>query len=114
MVCHELWASWHCSSMFPNCTAEYKDKKPALPCKELCEEVIDQCTWSEDIVFLPFMPKCDDYPSKDDPYKKCSRMGVQPVYISRVAAAPEPRHVGPLAMLVTALAVLRLLDDGDV
>ena len=103
--CHRLFASFHCSSMFPNCTAEYLDEKPAPPCKELCEEMNEECTWSDDLFFLPYKPICTNYPSQKDPYKRCTLMGVEPVYMARVAAAPMTAvGFGPIAVLATAWA----------
>lgn len=104
--CHRLFAAFHCSSMFPNCTAEYMDKKPALPCKEDCEETIKECTWGGNYFFLPYSLKCDQYPSKYDYYKKCSFVGVTDAYIKRVAAAPPSG--GTLAAVAIAAVVVAL------
>merc|ERR1711939_986571 len=108
LVCHGLFAGFHCSSMFPNCTAEYVDQKPSLPCKELCEEVVEQCPWSEDWDFLPYKLDCATYPSKNDPYRSCTELKVMDPYMKRVASAPRSSGVSILAALVTCLAVIWL------
>jgi len=102
--CHRLFASFHCSSMFPNCTAEYLDQKPAPPCRELCEEMNEECTWNADNFFLPYKPSCKNYPSVKDPYKRCTRLEVEPVYMARVSAASFTTNFGAVAMLATAAA----------
>jgi len=63
--CHEKFASFHCSHMFANCTAEIIDKKPALPCKEICDEMIEECKWAPGH-FLPYNVDCKDYPSRSE------------------------------------------------
>jgi len=109
LVCHELFASYHCSSMFPNCTAEYTDQKPAPVCRELCEKLVDYCSWGtayEGEAYLPYEPVCTQYPSRDDPYKKCTEMGVRPEYLYRIASAPVGKAPNSLSILTTALMVL--------
>jgi len=109
LKCHELFASYHCSSMYPNCTAEFLDQKPAPPCRELCEELIEWCSWGTPYTgqtFLPYEPVCTNYPSANDPYKQCTRMGVEPAYMYRVASAPLRKALDPTKMAVIALIVL--------
>jgi len=55
---------------------------------------------------LPYEPVCTNYPSEKDPYKKCSRMGVEPAYMYRVASAPLGKTLDSTKLLVTALIVL--------
>jgi len=105
--CHALFAGFHCSAMFPNCTAEFIDRKPAVPCKELCEETMKQCTWGRvEGNFLPYRLNCKMYPSKYDPYKKCTRIGVTEAYADRVAGVG---HVAQLAFTAVAALIFGLL-----
>jgi len=92
--------------MFPNCTAEYLDKKPSLPCREDCLKVVDECMWSEGHDFLPFPLTCGQYPSKTDPYRSCSSLEVMAPYMGRVAAAPRPFSADLAPLLATTLLVM--------
>lgn len=103
--CHAQFAAFHCSSMFPNCTAEYADRKPALPCKELCDDAMNECTWAGHMFFLPYKLQCDQYPSRFDPYKKCTHVKATLQYIERIAAAPTAHH---LSTIVPFLAIAAL------
>lgn len=105
--CHAVFASFHCSSMFPNCTAERNDRKPALPCRELCEEVVKQCTWTEDWSFLPFLPKCKQYPSRNDPYKRCTEVSVTAAYAERVAGVRRSSTLAIAAITSVVLAMVK-------
>jgi len=102
--CHALFASFHCSSMFPNCTAEYLDVKPALPCKEDCETTMTECTWGNNFFFLPYQLQCAQYPSRWDHYKKCSRVFATQAYLDRVAAAP-PGAGGTAWVTIVAMSL---------
>jgi hypothetical protein len=50
---------------------------------------------------------------RKDPYRQCTKMGVKAKYMTRVAAAPERRTVGALAILTTALTMLHLARGND-
>jgi len=82
--CHKQIARFHCSAMFSNCTSEIRDKKPALPCKELCEDAASACILSG-FNLLPLDLQCDKYPSKNDKWKGCSLVDVTGSYMDRVA-----------------------------
>jgi len=84
--CHEWYASFHCSTMFSNCTAEYMDKKPAPVCREVCEEARRECV-HQGINFLPFALSCNWYPSKSDGWRKCTHIPVAPAYLNQIAGA---------------------------
>jgi len=109
--CHEYFARFHCSSMFPNCTAEVMDQKPALPCKEMCEQVMAECTWQENDFFLPYELQCSQYPSKDDHYKKCTEVNATGAYVDRIAAAPSSKSIATMAVLSLAFAALHSAWD---
>lgn len=106
--CHEYFAAFHCSSMFPNCTAEYLDQKPALPCKEVCEKAMEECTWSDENFFLPYSLQCAQYPSESDHYKKCSAVFPTYQYIQRVSAAPRFYIASLAAGMAVLLAILHV------
>lgn len=105
--CHAKFASWHCSSMFPNCTAELEDKKPALPCKELCEETKQICTWGRDWNFLPYELKCTNYPSKTDRWKKCTTVGVTVAYKERIAGTSRQQPCSMMTIMMFVALCLR-------
>jgi len=96
--------------MFPNCTAEYVDQKPSLPCKETCEEVVEQCLWGDDHDFLPYKLDCKNYPSKNDPYRSCTELSVMGPYMKRVAAAPTTATMGQATFFMTLLATYWVQD----
>jgi len=100
--CHSLFAGFHCSSMFPNCTAEFIDTKPALPCKELCEKTKKQCTFGK-TYFLPYQLLCAKYPSKTDPYKKCTEVSVTNAYAERIAGVRSIHS--PTSLVAIALSM---------
>jgi len=84
--CHALFASWHCSNVFPNCSAELEDRKPAMPCRELCLEMNRVCRWSTKTFFLPYELDCSSYPSAFDSYRACTVVPISKDYIKRVSA----------------------------
>jgi len=105
--CHALFASFHCSAMFPNCTAEFLDKKPSMPCKELCEDTMKQCSWGRtEGFFLPYKLLCKAYPSRADPWKKCTHIKVTEAYSERVAGVSTTHNLAIVAAVTLAWAFL--------
>jgi len=76
--------------------------------QELCEEVVRECTWAEDDHFLPYMPKCKQYPSKLDPYKRCTEVRVTGAYAERVAGVRRSGTLAIGAIMSAALAMVKL------
>jgi len=61
LKCHESLARYHCSAMYPNCTAEYVDHKPSLPCRDVCLRAKEDCTFGKRN-FLDRVLNCEQHP----------------------------------------------------
>jgi len=121
LKCHAAIAAYHCSAMFPNCTAEFNDHKPSLPCKDICQDAKIHCKFGNRN-FLDRELQCDSHPERPllstleeveagdalvygvPEWQQCTAMYPMKTYMTRVSGASRLLlSYGTMTMLVLSM-----------